>query len=71
MPYGRSVCLWAVCDNCSEGIDSQCEGGVGSKVDAAVLARKNGWLVCGNGRTYCPDCREKVKKTQRRSVDKR
>lgn len=60
MPYGRTVTIWAVCDDCDKCIQES-DLATGSTAMAAMLARDYGWVVCGNGKTFCPDCRERRK----------
>ena len=55
MPYGRTVTIWVICDKCGDCISDDAESG--SKRDAIVTARMNGWSVYKDGTCLCDKCR--------------
>ena len=58
MPCGRTVIIWAICDECDDCIQQDTD--TGSVKDAVGYARLNGWTVSKDGWTTCEACQKEA-----------
>lgn len=63
MPCGRTMFVWAWCDECGDSFDSDYYEYI-DKVEAVQMARDRGWTVRKNGEVICDKCKSKARKSK-------